>query len=129
MPNTKMPWATAHMPTAPASNLDTAERMMEEEILQRLAIPLRTAVKQAFSRAMGTVARGQMDDMPKRPKEGTKCAIIWSNLDAMRQAGNIPKLGDILEASKVQNLNEATTRTQYAMWRKFNGIPAQQKPH
>jgi hypothetical protein len=125
MAKNAMPWNKLAMPSTIDAN--AVEQMVESEVLKLLELPIRNAVRQAFVRSMGLVARGPIDESVKPPKEGTKCAAIWSELDKMRSTGTIPKLENILTVAQAREWNPATTRTQYATWRRYHGIPAQQK--
>lgn len=125
MSKSPMPWNK--LPATLDAN--AVEQAVENDVLKLLELPIRNAIRQAFVRSMGAVARGPMDDTVKPPKDGTICAAIWSELDTMRSAGAIPKLENILTAAQLKEWNPATTRTQYATWRRYHGIPAQQKSH
>lgn len=56
-----------------------------------------------------------------RPKEGTVTGRVWKICDAIaEQAKAMPERKHVLsEAAKMQ-INEATARTQFARWKKFN---------
>lgn len=126
-----MPWNAAHLvPGAATSVFDPTaiQKLVEQEILHRLEVPLRTAIHQAVVASVDNLAgHANANDLPKPPKENTICGAIWSQLDLMRRSGTIAKLGEILDIAKERNWNEATTRTQYATWRRYHNIPAQQK--
>jgi hypothetical protein len=121
----QMPWNKLAVPNTIDAN--TLERTFEETVMEMLQRPIRDAIRKSFVKTMGSVARGPIDETVKPPKEGTKCAAIWSELDKMRSTGTIPKLENILTVAQAREWNPATTRTQYATWRRYHGIPAQQK--
>ena len=58
-----------------------------------------------------------------RPTEGGKCAIIWDICDSLtaKRGSPVPSK-PVKEACLKEYINEFTIRTQYARWRKFNGI-------
>lgn len=123
MVKSTMPWNK--LPQTIDAN--AVEQQVENIVLEMLQLPIRNAIRQAFVRSMGAVARGPMDATVKPPKDGGKCAAIWAELDKMRATGNIPKLENILTVAQANDWNPATARTQYATWRRYHGIPAQQK--
>lgn len=58
-----------------------------------------------------------------RPSAGTICADVWELAEAMTASmGRTVPLAALVDAAKEQNINQFTARTQYACWRKFNGI-------
>lgn len=58
-----------------------------------------------------------------RPSAGTTCAQVWMLADHMTSTlGTCARLSAVIEAAKELNINQFTARTQYACWRKFNGI-------
>jgi hypothetical protein len=120
-----MPWNKIAIPGTIDAN--TLEKQIEDTVLEILQLPIRNAIRQAFVKSMGSAARGPVDESIKPPKEGTKCAAIWGELDGMRRTGTIPKLENIMTAAQAKGWNPATTKTQYATWRRYHGIPAQQK--
>lgn len=125
MTKSVMPWNKLKGPAIVDAN--ALEHTFEDTVLKLLERPIRDAVRQAFVKSMGSVARGPASTDIKPPKEGTKCAAIWSELDRMRNTGNIPKLENILHVAVANDWNPATTRTQYATWRRYHGIPAQER--
>jgi hypothetical protein len=120
-----MPWNRIQVPNTIDAN--ALEQTFEETVMEMLQRPIRDAIRKSFAKTMGSVGRGPMDDSIKPPKEGTICHAIWSELDKMQATGTTPKLENILTAAQANEWNPATTRTQYATWRRYHGIPAQQK--
>lgn len=58
-----------------------------------------------------------------RPSAGTICADVWELAEAMTASmGRTVPLAALVDAAKEQGINQFTARTQYACWRKFNGI-------
>jgi len=59
----------------------------------------------------------------KRPSVGSKCRFVWDLCDAMLNInGNPPSHSAVKSDKSAKDLNPATVRTQYARWRKFNGL-------
>ena len=58
-----------------------------------------------------------------RPKAGTACAKLWGIFDSLSAKGGAPTpIAAALEQARAEGINDSTTRTQYARWRKFNGV-------
>lgn len=58
-----------------------------------------------------------------RPKSGTACAKLWDIFDSLSANSGAPTpIAAALELARSQGINDSTTRTQYARWRKFNGV-------
>lgn len=58
-----------------------------------------------------------------RPSAGTTCAQVWMLADHMTKfTGTCARLSSVIDAAKELGINQYTARTQYACWRKFNGI-------
>lgn len=58
-----------------------------------------------------------------RPSAGTTCLRVWDLCDSMTVSlGRTVPLSAVIDAAKGLGINQFTARTQYACWRKFNGI-------
>lgn len=58
-----------------------------------------------------------------RPSTGTVCDNVWNLCDHMTKAlGKTVGLSALVDAAKLQNINQFTARTQYARWRAFMGL-------
>lgn len=58
-----------------------------------------------------------------RPSAGTTCAKVWDLAeDLTATMGRTAPLSVVVDTAKAQGINQFTARTQYACWRKFNGI-------
>lgn len=58
-----------------------------------------------------------------RPSQGTTCHAVWTLCEKMTaDLGRTVPLSALVEAAKGHEINQFTARTQYACWRKFNGI-------
>lgn len=58
-----------------------------------------------------------------RPKADSQTGKAWTIFDNVSQRNNAPaSIGETLPLAKAAGINEATVRTQYARWRKFNGV-------
>jgi membrane protein involved in colicin uptake len=56
-----------------------------------------------------------------RPKAGTITGKLWDTFDTLSRETGLPAtIGDAMKRS--EGTAEATVRTQYARWRKFNGV-------
>ncbi len=59
----------------------------------------------------------------RRPKAETLSGQAWAICDAVTEANcTWAAIGEVLERSVAQGLNEGNVRAEYARWRKFNGI-------
>lgn len=59
----------------------------------------------------------------RRPAPETACGKAWGIMDSISAATQAPaSIKAVLEQGTAQGLNEATLKTQYARWRKFNGV-------
>jgi hypothetical protein len=58
-----------------------------------------------------------------RPKADGACGKVWALADAesARLQQPVP-ISNLLTAARAAGLNDATTRTQYARWKTFNGV-------
>ncbi len=58
-----------------------------------------------------------------RPSAGTTCARVWALCEELTaNMGRTAPLSVVVDTAKAQGINQFTARTQYACWRKFNGI-------
>lgn len=59
----------------------------------------------------------------RRPADGTNCGNCWAIMDQISaETGQPAAIKSVLERGTAAGLNEATLKTQYARWRKFNGV-------
>lgn len=59
----------------------------------------------------------------RRPKPDTLCGQAWAIFDEVSAHTGAPAtIGESLEIARTKELNEANVRTEYARWRKFNGV-------
>lgn len=56
----------------------------------------------------------------KRPKSNSVTGIAWATFDKMKEQGTEFKV--VFEQLQSNGMNPSTIRTQFAHWRKFNGI-------
>jgi membrane protein involved in colicin uptake len=57
----------------------------------------------------------------RRPKAGTITGKLWDLFDQLSRDTGVPAtIGDAMK--KAEGTADATVRTQYARWRKFNGV-------
>lgn len=79
------------------------------------------AAKAAEAKVAREAAKGPEQNGIRRPKAGTVIGNVWAILDAASAKKQAPAaLADVKEDAK--DINGATLRTQYARWRKFNGV-------
>lgn len=58
-----------------------------------------------------------------RPRAGSKTGRVWEICDAMCEAkGTAPSAKEVIDAAVAEGANQFMARSQYAYWRKFNGI-------
>lgn len=58
-----------------------------------------------------------------RPKGDTATGRAWTIFDDVSRANGTPaSIGEAMPLAKSQGINEATVRTQYARWRKYNNV-------
>ena len=59
----------------------------------------------------------------RRPKPETTCGKCWAVYDEMsNKRGQPVAIADAKKVLESMGINEATIRTQYAHWRKYNGV-------
>ena len=59
----------------------------------------------------------------RRPGPDGKCGRAWALMDQMsRELGAPVAIADLLVASTAAGLNPSMTRSNYAVWRKFNSV-------
>lgn len=74
------------------------------------------------------IAEREANQMPvqndiRRPKPGTKCAQVWDIADKISAKLKSPApVNQVMEQGRKAGLEDATIKTQYARWRKFNDI-------
>lgn len=74
------------------------------------------------------IAEREANRMPlqndvRRPKPETLCGQAWAIFDDVSQRNGSPAtIGESLEISRSQGLNDSNVRAEYARWRKFHGI-------
>lgn len=63
----------------------------------------------------------------RRPKPGTITGKLWDLFDQLSRDTGVPAtIGDAMKKS--EGTADATVRTQYARWRKFNGVTGRAAP-
>lgn len=106
-----------------------AEADAEKEALQAQKIAEKEAKEKAKEDAKAAkLAEKEASRMPeqngvRRPKPDTLCGQAWAIFDEQSAATGEPAtIGASLEVARTKELNEANVRTEYARWRKFNGV-------
>lgn len=65
----------------------------------------------------------------RRPKPDGKCGRAWALMDTMSAAiGGPVAIANLLVESNAQAMNPAMVRSNYAVWRKFNGVKGRVLP-
>lgn len=77
----------------------------------------------ADAKAAKQAAKQPEQNGVRRPGPDGKCGKAWALMDAMSAKAGAPvAIADLLVASKAAGLNDNMTRSNYAAWRKFNGV-------
>lgn len=59
----------------------------------------------------------------RRPKPGGACGKVWELADSLSATqGSAVAIAVLSKAASAAGINDSTIRTQYALWRKFNGV-------
>lgn len=103
-------------------NVGAVQDAAVAEVLKKLEGSVRTAIKHAVTRTVGRMPGPTSND--NAPKAGGKCAAVWSQLDelAKRYPGQVPKLTEVMNASRKAGWNDNNTRVEYYRWRRNRGI-------
>ena len=65
----------------------------------------------------------------RRPKPDSLCGRAWAVFDELSQEGDgRVSIRQSLEIAKTRGLNEGNVRSEFYLWRKFNGISGRSKP-
>lgn len=82
----------------------------------------RAEAKRIRDEAKAASAQPSQNDVT-RPRPETACGQAWALMDELTTKLNSPApIGLVLQASEKKGLNYDTVKTQYARWKKFNGI-------
>lgn len=77
----------------------------------------------AAKEAAKTQGKMPMQNDVRRPKPDSTCGKCWEVYDRLSaERGSPCAIADAKKVLDAQGINEATIRTQYAHWRKFNGV-------
>lgn len=99
-----------------------AERKAEREALRAAKQAEREAEK-ARIKAEREANRMPEQNGVRRPKPETLCGRAWAIFDEVSQQNGAPaSIGEALQLSRAQGLNDGNVRAEYARWRKFHGI-------
>lgn len=80
------------------------------------------AAKAAAAEAKKTVKQPQQNGIT-RPRADGSCGKVWGIADSMSAAKQGPvSISELIVQTQASGLNDATTRTQYARWKTFNGV-------
>lgn len=103
---------------AKAEKVAADKKAREDEKARKLAE--KEAKKQAQEAAKQTSKLPTQNDVT-RPKPDTITGSVWAAADEISQAkGSWATIGEV--SAKLPSVADATIKTQYARWRKFNGV-------
>lgn len=108
--------------TAPAAPLETPPAAMAEFKAKMAALQAEYGVNADVKLKAPKQTKNVQNDVT-RPAENTMCGKIWATADAISVATHgICPIAALKEHSAMQGVNDHTIKTQYAKWRKFNGV-------
>lgn len=88
----------------------------------------KAAQKAAAEKAKADSKMPEMNGV-RRPKPDTICGRNWATYDAISaQMGRPCAISEAMAVLRPQGVNDATIRTQYAHWRKYNGVTGRVVP-
>lgn len=81
------------------------------------------AEQKAQAEATKAASKMEQKNGVRRPKPDTICGRNWATYDeiALKNGGSC-SIAEAMATLRARGVNDATIRTQYAHWRKFNGI-------
>ena len=113
---------------AAAKNEANAKLKAEKEAAKAAKLAAKEAAK-AEKEAGKTQNTMPEQNGIRRPKPGSVTGNLWEIFDSISEKNNAPAtIAESLETARNRKINDATTRTQYARWRSFNGISGRLTP-
>ena len=80
------------------------------------------AVKEQ-EKAAKVAEKAPMQNDVRAPRADSICGRIWAVCSQLSQTEQrVVTIAEVMVVTKAEEINEATTRTQYAAWRKFHGV-------
>lgn len=85
-------------------------------------------VKAKADAKAASVAAKESNKMPiqndvRRPKADGACGKVWALADSLSASlGSPVPIASLSKEASAAGINDSTIRTQYALWRKFNGV-------
>lgn len=77
----------------------------------------------AQSEAAKESTKQPMQNEVRRPKPDGACGKVWAFADQLSaQMGQPVPIANLQATASAAGINDSTIRTQYALWRKFNGV-------
>lgn len=77
----------------------------------------------ADKKAAKEAARMPEQNGVRRPKPDGLCGRAWALADKLSgELGQPTPIANLLEAARAEGLSEGNVKTEYARWRKFNGV-------
>jgi hypothetical protein len=101
---------------------EKAEKLAKREADKAAKIQAKNDAKAAAEAAKQASKQPEQNGV-RRPKPETTCGKCWAVYDRLAgERGGVAAIGDAKPELEAMGINDATIRTQYAHWRKFNGI-------
>lgn len=85
------------------------------------------ATKGSKAKAPAKMVNREVQNEITRPMKDGATKRVWEIADSLNKGKNVATRGAVMEAGLAEGLNEATIATQFARWRKFNGIEGRTK--
>lgn len=104
---------------------DAATAKAKEEKAEAARLKAEAKAKAAAEKAAAAPAKVAMPSQNgvTRPKPDSQCGKIWGMADALSAKLRQPvTIAILIKETAAAGINDATTRTQYARWKQFNGV-------
>lgn len=108
-----------------------AAKENEKKLKEQAKLDAAAAKEQAKTDAAAAKEAQRMPEQNgvRRPKPETLCGQAWAIFDAVSaQTGAPATIAASLVVAREQGLNEGNVKTEYARWRKFNGVSGRIAP-
>jgi len=107
---------------AEAKAAEKAAKLEARNAEKQAKIQAKADAKAAAEAAKASAQMPKQNDV-RRPKPETTCGKCWATYDAISNRNGRPaSISEALAELRPQGVNDATSRTQYAHWRKYNGV-------
>lgn len=96
---------------------------------EKLAKAAEKQAKEEAAKAAKEANKQPEQNGVRRPKVEGKCGQAWALFDELSNArGSACAIADALPVGIARGLNEGNMKTEYALWRRFNGITGRVEP-